>query len=110
MKLLFDQNLSPQLTHLVSDLYQGSIHVREIGLREAEDSAIWEYAKQNGFIIISKDSDFQARSLLYGSPPKFIWLRVGNCSVRSIVELLRKHSATIHTFGMDPEKAHLMLP
>ena len=110
MKLLFDQNLSPRLTRLVGDLCQGSMHVREVGLRDTEDRAIWEYAKQNGFVIVSKDSDFQARSLLYGSPPKFIWLRVGNCTARSIEELLRKYSATIHTFGMDPEKAHLMLP
>jgi predicted nuclease of predicted toxin-antitoxin system len=110
MKLLFDQNLSPRLARLVGDLYPGSLHVREIGLRDAEDAAIWEYAKQNGFIIISKDSDFQARSLLYGSPPKFIWLRVGNCTMRSIEELVRKHSATIHTFAIDHEKTHLMLP
>jgi predicted nuclease of predicted toxin-antitoxin system len=110
MKLLFDQNLSPRLIRLVEDLYPGSIHVREVGLRDAEDGVIWEYAKQNGFVVISKDSDFQARSLLYGSPPKFIWLRVGNCGVRPIEEILRKHSATIHTFAIDPEKAHLMLP
>jgi predicted nuclease of predicted toxin-antitoxin system len=95
---------------LLGDLYPGSLHVREVGLREAEDAAIWEYAKQNGFIVISKDSDFQARSLLFGSPPKFIWLRVGNCSVRSIEELLQKSSMTIRTFAIDPEKAHLMLP
>jgi predicted nuclease of predicted toxin-antitoxin system len=110
MKLLFGQNLSPRLVKKITDLYPGSMHIREAELRDAEDSAIWQYAKENGFVIVSKDSDFQARSLLYGSPPKFIWLRVGNCSVQFIEELLRKHSATIHTFGMDPEKAHLMFP
>ena len=110
MKLLFDQNLSPRLPRLLDELYQGSTHVRAVGLRDAEDAKVWEYAKQHGFALVSKDSDFQARSLLYGSPPKFIWLRVGNCTVRAIEELLRKHSATVHTFGMDPEKSHLMLP
>ncbi len=110
MKLLFDQNLSPRLPRLLDELYQGSAHVRDVGLRDADDGDVWEYAKLRGFALVSKDSDFQARSLLYGSPPKFIWLRVGNCTVRSIEELLRKHSATIHTFGMDPEKSHLMLP
>ena len=63
MKLLFDQNLSSRLTRLLGDLYPESIHVREVGLREAEDTAIWEYAKQNGFIVISKDSDFQSAQL-----------------------------------------------
>jgi predicted nuclease of predicted toxin-antitoxin system len=77
MRLLFDQNLSPRLPRLLADIYAGSSHVREIGLRDASDSVIWEHAKDHGFAIVSKDSDFQQRSLLSGSPPKFIWLRVG---------------------------------
>lgn len=110
MKLLFDQNLSPSLPRLLSDLYQGSVHVREVGMHDATDTEIWEHAKATTFAIVSKDSDFQARSLLYGSPPKFIWLRVGNCPVKPIEELLRKNSAAIHTFAQDDSKSHLMLP
>jgi predicted nuclease of predicted toxin-antitoxin system len=110
MKLLFDQNLSPRLIRRLADIYPDSAHVREVGLRDADDSAIWDYAKLNGFALVSKDSDFQQRSLLYGGPPKFIWLRVGNCPVKTIEDLLRKHSAAIHTFGMDDSKSHLMLP
>jgi predicted nuclease of predicted toxin-antitoxin system len=110
MKLLFNQNLSPRLPRLLEELYRGSTHVRDVGLRDADDNEVWEYAKQHGFALISKDSDFQARSLLCGSPRRFIWLRVGNCTVKSIEELIRKHSAAIHTFGMDAEKSHLMLP
>ena len=110
MKLLFDQNLSPRLPRLLADIYADSIHVREVGLRDADDFEIWEYAKANGYAIVSKDSDFQQRSLLIGSPPKFIWLRVGNCPVKSIDDLLRRYSAAIHTFDLDDSKAHLMLP
>ena len=79
-------------------------------MREADDQVIWEYAKLHEFAVVSKDSDFQQRSLLYGSPPKFVWLRVGNCSVKTIEDLLRKHSVAIHIFGMDVAKSHLMLP
>ena len=110
MKLLFDQNLSPRLVHRLADIYADSVHVREVGLRDADDSAIWNYAKLNDFTIASKDSDFQQRSLLYGSPPKFIWLRVGNCPVKTIEDLLRTHSVAIHTFSLDHTKSHLMLP
>ena len=84
--------------------------MREVGLRDSGDSEIWDYAKLNGFIIVSKDSDFQQRSLLYGFPPKFIWLRVRNCRTKLIEDLLRKHSAAINTFKQDPVKSHLMLP
>lgn len=110
MKFLFDQNLSPRLPHLLADLYPDSMHVREIGLRDASDAEIWEYAKENGFVIVSKDSDFQQRSLLYGHPPKFVWLRVGNCPVKPIEELLRKQSVAVHGFEQDESKSHLMLP
>lgn len=110
MKLLFDQNLSPHLPQLLADIYAGSVHVREVGLREADDGTIWEYAKAHGFAIVSKDSDFQQRSLLNGAPPKFIWLRVGNCTVAQTESVLRTYSAAIHTFDLDESKSHLMLP
>ena len=64
MKLLFDQNLAPRLVHNLADIYPDSVHVREVGLRDADDSVIWEYAKLHSFTSVSKDSDFQQRSLL----------------------------------------------
>ena len=109
MKLLFDQNLSPRLPVLLGDLYEGSVHVRDVGLLEADDAILWEYAKRNNFIITTKDSDFQARSLLYGGPPKVIWLAVGNCTVQFIEGLLRKHSATLHTFARDSRKSYMRI-
>jgi predicted nuclease of predicted toxin-antitoxin system len=110
MKLLFDQNLPPRLPRTLADIYPESVHVREIGMRDAADTEIWEYARLRGFVIVSKDSDFQARSLLYGSPPKFIWLRLGNCPVKPIEDLLRNHSVAIHNFVQDDGQSHLMLP
>ena len=110
MRLLFDHNLSPRLPRILSDIYPGSIHVREVGLHESDDSIVWDYAKANGLAIVSKDSDFQQRSLLLGAPPKFLWLRLGNCSVTDSADLLREHSASIHTFNDDSSQSHLMLP
>lgn len=110
MKLLFDQNLSPRLPSLLADIFPDSQHVRELGMQMAQDTRIWDYAKLHGFVIVSKDADFQARSLLLGHPPKFIWLRVGNCPVKLVEDLLRKYSVAIHTFDLDSGKAHLMLP
>jgi len=95
---------------LLGPLYPGSRHIRDVGLRDEADGVIWQFAKTNDFVIVSKDSDFQQCSLLHGSPPKFIWVRLDNCSVAESAELLRKHSAAINTFGQDPAQAHLMLP
>ena len=109
MKLLFDQNLSRKLPRQLADIYPGSQHGFELNLAEADDDVIWEFAKENGFAIVSKDADFQQRSLLFGSPPKFIWLRVGNCSTKDLESLLRRSSPIIHTFLIDAQESHLIL-
>jgi predicted nuclease of predicted toxin-antitoxin system len=89
MKLLFDQNLSPRLVRLLADIFPDSDHLREVGLRDEPDAAIWLFAKEHGFTIVSKDSDFQRWSVRYGAPPKVIWLRVGNCTRHRVESLLR---------------------
>ncbi len=61
MKLLFDENLSPKLPRLLADRFPGSNHVRDCGLRGAPDEQIWEYARDHGYTIVSKDSDFYPR-------------------------------------------------
>ena len=78
MKLLFDQNLSFRLCGLLADLFPDSCQVRQIGLDQAGDREIWQYAGANGFTIVTQDSDYADMSALYGSPPKVIWLRCGN--------------------------------
>jgi predicted nuclease of predicted toxin-antitoxin system len=109
MKLLFDQNLSASLVKRLSDLYPGSTHVRLVELAEAGDAAVWAYAQEHGLAIVSKDSDFQQRSLLFGSPPKVVWIRLGNCTTLQVEERLRKHSATLHTFAGDGIQSVLVL-
>ena len=81
MKLLFDENLPPHLVSALADVFPDSAHVDRLGLGDEPDSVIWEYAKAHGYILVSKDSDFHKRSLLYGHPPKVVWIRRGNCSV-----------------------------
>ncbi|MBA3848893.1 MAG: hypothetical protein C0502_02725 [Opitutus sp.] len=109
MKLLFDQNLPHSLVDRLSDLFPSSAHVRRADLARSDDDAIWEHARSNGFVIVSKDSDFQQRSLLLGAPPKVVWLRVGNCPTSRIEQLLREHSAELHTFEADPKQSLLVL-
>lgn len=109
MKLLFDQNLSGSLVGRLSDLFPESAHVKSIGMTQSDDSAIWSYAKTSGFTIVSKDSDFQQRSLLLGAPPKVVWLRVGNCPTSRIEKLLRDHSVELHTFETNPAQSLLIL-
>ena len=66
MKLLFDENLSPKLVRLLSDLFPDSVHVRDVGLKAADDPIVWKYAQDNGLMICSKDSDMHQRSFVLG--------------------------------------------
>ena len=57
MKLLFDQNLSHKLCQQLSDLFPGSSQVRLIGLDKADDRTLWEFARTNGYTLVSLDAD-----------------------------------------------------
>ena len=107
VKLLFDQNLSHRLVASLADLYPGSVHVREIELRDADDDAVWDYARTHGLVIISKDLDFHQRSLVFGHPPKVVWVRLGNCSTEQIEALLRRRHQALLGFEQNQEAAFL---
>lgn len=109
MKLLLDENLSDRIIHSIVDLYPDSQHVKTLGLINTDDVMIWEYAKTNEFVIVSKDSDFHQRSLLYGHPPKFIYLRIGNCPTSKIIQILRDNFNTINQFGSSKTESLLVL-
>jgi predicted nuclease of predicted toxin-antitoxin system len=90
MRLLFDQNLSHRLVAALADLFPGSQHVRSLGLAEAEDLSIWDYAKSNDLIIVTQDTDYADWNKLRGAPPKIVWLRCGNASTSEIETKLRQ--------------------
>jgi predicted nuclease of predicted toxin-antitoxin system len=90
MRLLFDQNLSHRLIEMLGDLFPGSQHVRLIGMAEAEDLSIWDYAKSHDFVIVTYDSDYADWNKLRGAPPQIVWLRCGNTATAQIEAKLRQ--------------------
>jgi predicted nuclease of predicted toxin-antitoxin system len=92
VKFLFDQNLSPSLVESLADIYPESVHVQSVGLDRADDTAVWDFARLQNLVIVTKDADFQERSLIAGVPPKVVWIRRGNCSTSDIEAILRRHS------------------
>lgn len=109
MKLLLDENLSDRILPRILDLYADSSHVKHPGLWQTDDAVIWDFARQHGFTIVSKDADFHQRSLTFGHPPKFIYLRVGNRPTSRIALLLRTQEQTILAFEQDAAASILVL-
>jgi predicted nuclease of predicted toxin-antitoxin system len=107
--LLLGQNLSPRLVSHLADLYPGPVHVFMVGLSAALDTGIWECARANDLIIVTKDADFSELALLRGFPPKVVWIRRGNCSTAEIVALLRESFDAVRAMSDDPGTGILML-
>ena len=110
MKLLLDENLSDGIVSHISDIYPDSAHVKLLGLTQTSDTLIWSFAQQHGYTIVSKDADFHQRSLVFGHPPKFVYLRVGNCPTSRITQLLRSNFVLLSAFDSDPNTSILILP
>ena len=75
VRLLFDENVSPRLVRALVDLYPESLHVSDAGLDSAGEQRSWKFARNEGYIIVTKDQDFREFSLDLGAPPKLIWVR-----------------------------------
>jgi predicted nuclease of predicted toxin-antitoxin system len=97
------------LPGLLEDIFPASTHVREVGLKASSDPLVWEYAKNNNLMLVSKDADLHQRSFLFGPPPKVIWVRLGNCSTADVESLLRKSASTVAVFFNDPVASFLVL-
>ena len=81
MTLWLDAQLPPQLASWIQQtLVINAIALRDLGLRDATDSAIFDAAKEANVVLISKDSDFVELVMRHGAPPKLIWLTCGNVS------------------------------
>ena len=66
MKLLFDQNLSFKLCQQLADLFPASNQVRLVGLDQADDRTLWEFARINGYTLVSFDADLADMATLLG--------------------------------------------
>lgn len=109
MKLLFDENLSPRLAEALADLFPGSAHVHGLGLGTTDDIEVWQFARSQGWTLVTKDSDYYDISLVRGSPPKLVWIRRGNCSTDDIESLLRQRAEVVASLETDENALVLVL-
>jgi predicted nuclease of predicted toxin-antitoxin system len=109
MKLLFDQNISYRLITHIQDIFPEAKQVIQLGLENYSDKQIWEYAKENDFTVVTFDGDFYDFSLVWGHPPKIIWIRTYNQTTKNVEGILRKHIDTLMDFQFEKDLACLEL-
>jgi len=90
MKLLLDANVSYRLVAILKEHFGECVHVDYISELDfpAKDNKIWQYAKDNGYTIITRDKDFNDFITLKGFPPKIVLLRTLNCSRKFTADIL----------------------
>ena len=109
MKLLLDENLSRRLVARLVGLYPGSTHVFHVGLIQKPDADIWEFAKQNGFVVVTADADFYEMATTLGPPPKVIWLRGCDYPTAEAERLLRGQAIRVAEFLNNDDQGVLVL-
>ncbi|MFK8044209.1 MAG: DUF5615 family PIN-like protein [Crocinitomicaceae bacterium] len=107
MKILFDQNISFKIIRKIDDIFPLAKQVRNLNLENSSDRKKWEFAKENDYTIITFDADFYDFSIVWGHPPKIVWIRTGNKTTSEVEQILRKHSETIKKFKSDEKLACL---
>jgi len=95
MKLLLDENLSRRLVPFLQHDYPGSSQVVLLGLESASDREVWQKAKDDGYVIVTRDADFQELSLVWGQPPKVVRLRTLNQTRAATLKVLLDHRELI---------------
>ena len=87
MRFLVDAQLPPALAKLINDQGHTAEHVTDLGMRDANDSAVWDYALEHEAIILTKDEDFaHRRNQPRDTTPIVVWLRVGNTSRKALLD------------------------
>lgn len=109
MRLLFDEQLAEALCDHLRDIFPGSVHVRVLAGPSTSDEQVWALAIEQDCVLVTKDEDFHRLSVLRGSPPKVVWIRLGNCATKEVAELLRKHRNDVEAFVAQTEATFLAL-
>jgi predicted nuclease of predicted toxin-antitoxin system len=86
-----DAQLSPRLAPWIEETFEVEcFHLRDLGLREAEDPDIFQKARDAGSVFMTKDEDFIRLVERNGPPPQVIWVTSGNMSNARFQSLLLK--------------------
>jgi predicted nuclease of predicted toxin-antitoxin system len=88
MKLLLDENLSKRLVPFLQHDFPGTTQVVLLGMESASDKDVWQRAKDDGYVVVTRDADFQELSLVWGSPPQIVRLRTPNQTRAAVLKLL----------------------
>jgi|ERR1051325_6977938 predicted nuclease of predicted toxin-antitoxin system len=91
MVIWVDAQLSPAIASWLAENFSVSAQaLRDLGLRDATDRAIFAAARGAAAVVMTKDSDFVRLLEESGPPPQVVWLTCGNTSNARLKQTLMK--------------------
>ena len=89
MNFWIDAQLPPSLAAWLTETFAiNAIALRDIGLRDAKDTEIFNAARSVGTVIMTKDSDFVDLVSRLGTPPQILWVTCGNVTNQNLRRIL----------------------
>jgi predicted nuclease of predicted toxin-antitoxin system len=82
MRSLVDAQLPPALAHWLGDKGYAASSVRDAGFLRSDDGSIRNYAREGGWVLVTKDEDFAEEEMNFHAGPPVVWLRIGNATNR----------------------------
>ncbi len=99
-RLLIDENLPFSIGARIGVDY---IHASQIA-EQASDSLLWQHARENDWVVLTRDTDFFDRLMRHGPPPKVIWIRLGNIRKNDLLDILEERwpiiERRIHSYDL----------
>lgn len=91
MRVWVDAQLSPAIAvWLSSEFPLDAVPLRDLGLRDAQDKDIFQAARRERAVVMTKDGDFVVLLDRFGPPPQVIWVTCGNTSNARLKEILTR--------------------
>jgi predicted nuclease of predicted toxin-antitoxin system len=93
-KFIVDEMLPQHLSYWLREQGYSATHVELEKLGKSQDNKIWDWAKANDAVVISKDRDFRDR-LSIGQSPRVVWIRCGNTRKTALITMMSKNMPEI---------------
>jgi predicted nuclease of predicted toxin-antitoxin system len=83
-EFIVDANLPYRILIWQNELFEHVLNINPLW----DDKEIWNHAKKNNLVIITKDKDFRLKQIMQGSPPKIIHIKFGNLKLNEFEQII----------------------
>ena len=104
-EFLVDANLPFRISKWKNDKFIYVLNINPLW----NDEEIWDYAKTNNLIIVTKDKDFRVKQIMQGFPPKVIHIKFGNLKLNEFENVINECWDKVEIFIKDHSLINIYL-